>query len=199
LALITEIQGIFERTVAPGSNHWANASRILEFKSSGKLGATMTMIQALKKKQVLTPTSAKKKRIVGEEDTPPDTKRTKFPKDINVCLRNVMLQFFGKQEGLGDLCNPGCAFSHIPVGQFNQQTFDKALRNGTSIFGDIFIAGGWEKKLEDAYGGTHTSGRQRPLLTPRGDKIIPKAPVPGGGRGGGRGGGGRGRGRSGNA
>ena len=193
IALVAEIQDVFERTVAPGSNHWANASRILEFKSSGKLGATMSLVQALKKKQVSTPTGPKKKRIVGEEDTPPE-KRPKLPKDGNVCLRNIMLQFFGKQDGLGDLCNPGCTFSHTPVGQFNQSTFEKALRNGTSLFGDIFGTGGWEKKLEDAYGGTHTNGRQRPLLTPKGEKITPKIPAPGGGRAGGRGGG-RGRGR----
>ena len=193
--LIAEIQGIFERTVAPGSNHWANASRILEFKSSGKLGATMTLVQALKKKQVSTPTGAKKRRVVGEEDTPSE-KRQKLPKEANVCLRNIMLQFFGKQDGLGDICNPGCAFSHTPVGQFNQATFDKAMRNGTSIFGDIFATGGWGKKLEDAYGGTHTNGRQRPILTPKGDKITPKSPAIGGGRGGGRGGRGRGRGNA---
>jgi len=198
--LVAEIQGIFERTVAPGSNHWANASRILEFKSSGKLGATINLVQALKKKQAATPTSiSKRKKIVGGEEGTPPEKRPKLPKDSNVCLRNVMLQFFGKQDGLGDICNPGCPFSHIPVGQFNQQTFDKALRNGTSIFGDIFVTGGWEKKLEDAYGGTQTSGRQRPLLTPKGDKITPKAFTPGGGRGGGRGGSGRGRGRGGDA
>ena len=154
----------------------------------------MTLIQALKKKQVSTPTGAKKKRVVGDEDTPPTDKRQKIPKEANVCLRNIMLQFFGKQDGLGDICNPGCTFSHTPVGQFNQATFDKALRNGTSIFGDIFVTGGWEKKLEEAYGGTHTNGRQRPLLTPKGDKVTLKPPAVGGGRGGGRGGA-RGRGR----
>jgi hypothetical protein len=181
--------------VTPGNRTDATASRLLEFTASGKLAAAEVTLENLKKKGPAIVTPAKKKNKAHQDGDSGDEPLAKNAKTLgdSVCLRNVMLQFFGKREGLGDVCEAGCNFKHTPVNQITPALLDKAARVGSSIFGEVFTTGGWKKKLEDAYGGTATNNRQRPLMTPTGT-LIEYKPSSGGGRGGGRG---RGRGNRG--
>ena len=189
-ALVLEVQGFFAEIVTPGNSADATAARLLEFSASGKLAAAEETIEKLKKKTTVIVTPPKKKKAQKAEDSE-DEPQAKSPRSQDsVCLRNVMLQFFGKRDGLGDECDESCFFRHTPVNQITQAQLDKATKVGTAIFGEAFTTGGWKKKLEDAYGGTATNNRQRPLMTPSGTLIEYKPS--GGGRGGGRG---RGRGR----
>jgi len=185
-----ETQDVFREVVPSGTDSEKNATRIMEFRDSGKLRVAAELLDLWKKKPAVVSPPKNKKVKHDEDDDGPARKLAKTGKEDMVCIRNIMLQFFGKEAGLGDICNPGCLYRHIPVGQFNQATFRKAVASGALLFGQPFIDGGWKKRLEDAFSGALSNNRQQPLYTPHGNPITPK-PAIGGGRGG-RGRGGRG-------
>jgi hypothetical protein len=198
--LILEVQAVFEDTIPPANNVLTNATRLLNFQASGKESESLKVIQT-----VLKSGSAVKQP--GETKTPP--RRDESTRNIGErpnkiqklgdrpCLKNIMLQFFGKQAGLGDTCPPSCIFRHDPVSNISVTEFERAVSSGPNIFGTIFKTNGCLAKLRTAFGGEDNNGRQHPLLTPEGNQVQARAPQ--GGRGpipGGRGRG-RGRGRSG--
>ena len=195
-ALIIEIQEIFERVIPPANNIMTNQTRLLHFQTSGRESETLVVIQTLlgnwhpgKKPQ------GEPKKSSRKEEGKSGERPSKIQKLVDrPCLRNIMLQFFGKQAGLGDVCPSSCFFNHDPVGHINQTDFDKAVAADPNLFGPIFSTNGCEKKLRTAFGGLDNNGFQHPLLTPEGEQVQAKAPQ--GGRGPNPSGRGRGRGRA---
>jgi hypothetical protein len=194
-ALIVEIQEIFDRVVPPANNIMTNQTRLLFFQTSGRESETLVVLQTLLGKchPAKKPQGEPKKPLRKEEGKSGE-RPSKIQKLVDrPCLRNIMLQFFGKQAGLGDVCPSSCFFNHDLVSQINQTDFDKAVAAGPNLFGPIFSTNGCEKKLRTAYGGLDNNGFQHPLLTPEGEQVQAKAHQ--GGRGPNPNGRGRGRGR----
>ena len=174
--LIEEIQDVFARTVIPGNNRWANASKILEFKSSGKLTATLTILEKVWGHTTIdAPVERADKHPRNEDTSEPhdhEPRTKKGPKqDQSVCLRNVILQFFGNgTDSFGDVCDEECELQHLPVGIINRSSFEKALLTGPAVFGDSFADDGWPEKLAEAFCGKGGQ-RKRPVCSLEGDAI----------------------------
>jgi len=160
------VQGIFGEVVSPGNNFDFTASKLLEFEASGKLAAEKITMDKLTRKAAAIVTPGKKKstkegdpvEIASKHprDEEGDEPQKKEPRtDESVCLRNIILQFFGNDiDSLGDLCFEGCIFKHIPVSNLKRSSFEKALQAGPALFGETFVADGWAEKLSEAYGSS---------------------------------------------
>jgi hypothetical protein len=193
LVLIQEIQDIFEKCVPPGNNTQVTSSRLSDFRESGKDIEVANIIKIVVARSPPKKLQGEKRGATERRVEPP--LKLQRSEDSQVCLKNMMLQFFGRQPGLGELCPSPCPFKHESVGSINQTMFDKAVSAGLNLFGPIFQTGNWEKKLKTAFGGLDNNGHQHPILSPTGNPIKPRGYQGTGGRGGGRLQGGRGRGR----
>ena len=167
--LVREVQGFFEDVVTPGNNAESTASRLLEFSASGTLAAAEATLEKL---NVGTPTKVALEKKDGDSDGsgnrhPRDDEDDAIPaenyepqkkkpkKDEGVCLRNIILQWFGDDmDSIGDMCSEECAFKHIPVSNIKRSSFEKALQAGPALFGETFVNDSWADKLSEAYGSS---------------------------------------------
>jgi hypothetical protein len=196
MVLIKEIQDTFETYVPPGNNTQVkNSSRLSDFRENGRDIEVANIVKIVVARNPPRKLPGENKRGATEKTKAEPPLKLQRTEESQVCLKNMMLQFFGRQPGLGELCPPPCPFKHEPVGNINQPMFDKAVSAGPNLFGPIFQTGNWEKKLKTAFGGLDNNGRQHPILNPTGNPIKPRGYQGAGGRGGGRIQGGRGRGR----
>jgi hypothetical protein len=199
MVLIKEIQAIFEKFVPPGNNTQVNSSRLSDFRENGKDVEVANLIKKIvtRNPQKKAPEDSKRASPTEKQGkVEPPLKFQRTEEGQGVCLKNMMLQFFGRQPGLGELCPPSCPFKHESVGITTQTFFDKAIGAGPNVFGPMFKSGNWENKLRTAYGGTDNNGHQHPILNSDGSQTKPRGYQGTQGRGGGRGRG-RGRGRNG--